>query len=296
MTVEARTVQVVMPAMGDSVTEGTILEWRKREGDSVAAEETIVEISTDKVDAEVPAPVGGTIAKLHAAEGDTVAVGSLLAEISTNGADAQDDVPPTPVSGESPPTSVQEAVASAATEAEGLAAADSAAGETIEIVTPAGGESVTEGTILAWTVKPGDAVKQGDTVVEISTDKVDMELPAPASGTITELVVEEGETVSVGQVIARMTAGAATASASAVAPERSASGMGDETTGAAPEVPGETAPAAPAPTDGSHASPVARRMAQSQGVDLGTVRGTARGGRITKADVLAAAGNGAAAQ
>src|SRR2546421_573831 len=137
------TVQVTMPQMGDSVTEGTVLEWHKQEGDAVAADETIVEISTDKVDAEVPAPAAGTITKIHA------------------------------------------------------------------------GESVTEGTILEWTKQPGDAVQADETVVEISTDKVDMELPAPASGTLTEILAAEGETVTPGQVLGRMTVseGAATAPA-----------------------------------------------------------------------------------
>ena len=193
MAVDTSTVQVVMPAMGDSVAEGTVLEWHKQEGDSVSADETIVEISTDKVDAEVPSPVSGTLTRIHAAEGDTVAVGALLAEIATNG-DAAAAVAPngstaaetaTPVSGESPPTTAGEAVAGAATEAEGVAATEQASGQTVDIVTPTGGESVTEGTILEWSVKVGDTVKDGDTVVEISTDKVDMELPAPANGIIT---------------------------------------------------------------------------------------------------------------
>ena len=118
MAVSSGTVQVVMPAMGDSVAEGTVLEWRKQEGDSVEADETIVEISTDKVDAEVPSPAAGRIVKIHAAEGETVAVGAPLAEISTNG-DGGVEVPATPVSGESPPATAHEAVASAATEAEG---------------------------------------------------------------------------------------------------------------------------------------------------------------------------------
>src|SRR6185437_3362357 len=125
MAVDTSTVQVVMPAMGDSVAEGTVLEWHKQEGDTVSADETIVEISTDKVDAEVPSPVSGTITRIHAAEGDTVAVGALLAEIATHG----DGSPPTPaaaapngttaaetatpVSGESPPTTAGEAVAGA---------------------------------------------------------------------------------------------------------------------------------------------------------------------------------------
>ncbi len=305
MAVETGTVQVVMPAMGDSVAEGTVLEWHKQEGDSIAADETLVEISTDKVDAEVPSPVAGTVVKIHAAEGDTIAVGAPLAEIATNGAGAPEP-PATPVSGESEPTTPQEAAAGAAQEAETVgdgpppleapapagdgpppaeAPAPAAGGETIDIVTPTGGESVTEGTILEWSVKVGDSVKDGDTVVEISTDKVDMELPAPTNGTIMEILFEEGATVTVGQVIARMTT-------SGAAPARAA---------ATPSAPPEPATPSPPPVpaveaaDGGNASPVARRVAADQGVDLGRVEGSARGGRITKADVLAAAGNGASA-
>jgi len=272
-----------MPAMGDSVAEGTVLEWHKQEGDTVEADETIVEISTDKVDAEVPSPASGRIVKIYAAEGETVAVGALLAEISTNGAAA---VPATPVSGESPPATPEEAVAGATTEAEGVAATEAASGELVDIVTPTGGESVTEGTILEWSVKVGDAVKQGDTVVEISTDKVDMELPAPATGTIAEILAEEGDTVSVGQVIARMTAGAASPPPTDGAPQPAVSSDG---------VPSAPPPAPSAPGDGAtaaNASPVARRIAADQGVDLSALTGTARGGRITKADVLAAKANG----
>ena len=202
-----------MPAMGDSVAEGTVLEWRKQEGDPVDVDETLVEISTDKVDAEVPSPAAGTVVKIYAAEGETVAVGAVLAEISTNGDSASAEALATPVSAESPPVTPEEAVAGAATEAAGAAAAQAATGELVDIVTPTGGESVTEGTILEWSVKVGDAVKEGDTVVEISTDKVDMELPAPASGTIAEILAQDGDTVRVGQVIARMTAGAGAAAA-----------------------------------------------------------------------------------
>ena len=315
MAVETGTVQVVMPAMGDSVAEGTVLEWHKQEGDAIEVDETLVEISTDKVDAEVPAPVAGTVVKIHAAEGDTVVVGGLLAEISTNGADTPPpdsgsvQSPPatgapadgasatpvsgdvssaTPVSAESPPATPGEALAGAATEAEGEAATEASVGETIDIVTPTGGESVTEGTILEWSVKVGDHVKDGDTVVEISTDKVDMELPAPASGTITEILAADGDTVTVGQVIARMTSragGAAPPSAHARrptagaatghAPRRSAAAGGD----------GDGATSRRSPAGSPHA----------EGVDLSRVQGTARGGRIIKADVLAVTGNGAAA-
>ena len=286
-----------MPAMGDSVAEGTVLEWHKGVGDSVAVDETIVEISTDKVDAEVPAPVAGTITKIVAGEGETVSVGSVLAEISTNGA-ASDGGPsdggqvtqPVAVAADSP--TPEEAVAGAATEsqgagaateAEGAAASEAASGNVIDIVTPTGGESVTEGTILEWSVKVGDQVRDGDTVVEISTDKVDMELPAPASGTITEILFEEGDTVTVGQVIARMKATGADVGAARV-------DDGDAAARAAPTA----APGGQA-TDGANASPVARRVAASEGVDLEAIPGSARGGRITKADVLAVAENGAAA-
>jgi 2-oxoglutarate decarboxylase len=253
-----------MPAMGDSVAEGTVLEWHKQEGDSVAADETIVEISTDKVDAEVPSPVAGTVVKRHVAEGDTVAVGALLAEIATGGNGAPNGTPARGVAG--------------------VAGAGQASGQIVDIVTPTGGESVTEGTILAWSVKVGDAVTEGDTVVEISTDKVDMELPAPVSGTIAEILAQEGETVTVGQVIGRISADAG---ASAATPP-----TGNGASRAAPSA--SAAPAAPAGGNGANASPVARRVAAAEGIELSGVTGTARGGRITKADVLAAQRNGAA--
>src|SRR3954466_8058536 len=254
MAVDA-TVAVTMPAMGESVTEGTVLEWHKQEGDPIEADEVLVEISTDKVDAEVPAPAGGTIVKIHVAEGDTVEVGQLLAEISTNGANA--------ASGNGGAAVVEKEPA----EAEG---------EIVDIVTPAGGESVTEGTILEWAVKVGQTVENGQTVVEISTDKVDMELPAPSAGTITELLAEEGETVTVGQVIARMRAGAGAAPAQEEAP----SGNGA---------------AAPVETpEGARVSPVAARIAAAEGIDLGQVIGTGPGGRITKDDVLNGGGGAAA--
>src|SRR5690349_799220 len=180
------TVEVVMPAMGDSVSEGSILEWHKQEGDQVSEDETLVEISTDKVDAEVPAPATGTVVKVHAAEGDTVQVGAVLAEIATNGA----------------------APAAAPPEAEPEAPAEEEpAGEAVEITMPAMGESVSEGVILEWAKQPGDAVEADETIVEISTDKVDAEVPAPASGVMEEILANPGDTVTVGQVIGRMKSG-----------------------------------------------------------------------------------------
>jgi len=264
-----------MPAMGDSVAEGTVLEWHKSEGDTVAADETIVEISTDKVDAEVPAPIAGTLVKIVAAEGDTVAVGAVLAEIAPGDSD-----PARPDGGTG---AAADRGAAATADGNGdVVEAEPATEEPeqiVEIVTPTGGESVTEGTILEWSVKVGDEVKDGDTIVEISTDKVDMELPAPASGTITEILASEGETVNVGQVIGRMNVhrtGRRGETASKPAPPTGANGA-----------PASDTPVAPSDAD-ANASPIARRVAAAEGVNLSGVTGSARGGRITKADVLAA--------
>jgi 2-oxoglutarate decarboxylase len=244
------TVEVTMPQMGDSVSEGTILEWHKKEGDQVSEDETLVEISTDKVDAEVPAPTAGTVVKIHAAEGDTVGIGSLLAEI------APGDGVPAP-------------------------ADDEPAGETIEITMPAMGESVTEGTILEWAKQPGEEIEEDEPIVEISTDKVDAEVPAPTSGTVAEILAQVGDTVSVGQVIARMTAG----------------------NGARPKAPQPaTTTTTPTPTptvevpDDVKVTPVAARVAAAHGIDLDQVQGSGPAGRIFKADVLAAETNGAAPQ
>src|SRR4051812_21137486 len=150
MAVEAAAIQVTLPAMGESVTEGTILEWHKQEGDTIEADEILVEVSTDKVDAEVPSPASGTIVKIHAAEGDTVQVGSVLAEIAVG---AGDEGSANGSSGNGSGASAARAGGSGS-----AAPAEEAPGEIVDITTPAGGESVTEGTILEWTVKVGDRV------------------------------------------------------------------------------------------------------------------------------------------
>ena len=146
------TVKVVAPGAGESVTEGEILEWHVSEGDQIEADATIVEISTDKVDVEVPSPVTGTVVKLHAAEGETITVGQLLAEIDPAGGAPADAAP-----ADSEPAS-NGSNGGAPTEPEG-------SGEVIDIITPTGGESVTEAEILEWSVKVGDSVQEGDAVV-----------------------------------------------------------------------------------------------------------------------------------
>ncbi|HEX8101273.1 MAG TPA: multifunctional oxoglutarate decarboxylase/oxoglutarate dehydrogenase thiamine pyrophosphate-binding subunit/dihydrolipoyllysine-residue succinyltransferase subunit [Solirubrobacteraceae bacterium] len=272
MAVNTTTVEVVMPAMGDSVSEGTVLEWHKQEGDSVSADETLVEISTDKVDAEVPAPASGTVVKIHAVEGDTVEVGAVLAEISTeNGAAPAAAAANGSGNGTAPAEPAAEDAPEPAAESNGAAAATE-----VEITMPQMGESVSEGVILEWLKQPGDAIEADETIVEISTDKVDAEVPAPAAGTMGEILAEAGETVTVGQVIARMSAGGAV---SAPTPEVTTPKPGTD----APS----PAPAAAAVPDGAKVTPVARRVASALGVDLAAVQPA--GGRIVKADVIAAA-------
>ena len=182
MATRATSVQITMPQMGESVTEGTVLGWLKQVGDRVEADEPLVEISTDKVDAEVPAPVSGTLVNIAAEADETVQVGSVLGEIDPDGDGAA-------------PAAPDEAPAGG--------------GERrVDVAFPEMGDSVAEGTVLEWRVKPGDTVAVDDPLVEISTDKVDAEVPSPVAGTIEEILVQADETVPVGSVLCRIAAGA----------------------------------------------------------------------------------------
>jgi 2-oxoglutarate dehydrogenase E1 component len=296
----AGTVEIQMPQMGESVTEGTVLEWHKREGEFVEEGETVVEVSTDKVDAEVPAPASGVLTRILKGEDETIKVGGVLAELdpsakpSGDGASADGGAAVESAGDREPgPGLTAEATAegdadlgdeSAGSESpqpgEGAslapAPAEAPVGEEVQIVMPEMGESVTEGTILEWHKREGDTVAEGETVVEVSTDKVDAEVPAPATGTITKVHAEPDETVQVGQVLAEMTAGLVPDS------RRPEGGETEEAPAAQPaaEVDG---------ADGKRASPVARRVAAASGIDLGRVQGSGPGGKVTKADVLAAA-------
>ncbi|MGH2804972.1 MAG: biotin/lipoyl-containing protein, partial [Thermoleophilaceae bacterium] len=284
MATPATTVQITMPQMGESVTEGTILEWLKQVGDRVAADEPLVEVSTDKVDAEVPAPAAGTLTKILAEPDSTVQVGAVLGEIEVGGDGAG---PPAsePSASDEPESSEPESDEPESDDPESDEAesseAESSEAELVDVAIPEMGDSVAEGTVLDWLVKVGDAVAIDDPLVEISTDKVDAELPAPVAGTIAEILVEPDETVSVGTVVCRIAAGES-ASAGPVQP-------------AAEKV--ERAPApAPAGNGAENTTPVAARMASAHGLDLDSISGTGPRGRVTKDDVLAAIeGNGAAA-
>jgi 2-oxoglutarate dehydrogenase E1 component len=293
-------VEIQMPQMGESVTEGTVLEWHKQEGDFVEEGETVVEVSTDKVDAEVPAPASGKLTKQLKAEDETVHVGEALAELDPSAAPSEDgasaegngaapeaEAPETPEAAEEPAAEAAEEAGDDETEAPADEAPAVEEGQTVSLVMPEMGESVTEGTILEWHKSEGDSVEEGETIVEVSTDKVDAEVPAPAGGTVTKILKGEDETVKVGETLAEISASGAPAAKPAEAPSEDG------------EAPAEEASAAPAEGDGDghRASPVARRVAAARGIDLGRVKGSGAGGRITKADVLEAAdgGDGAAA-
>ncbi|MFD8376355.1 biotin/lipoyl-containing protein, partial [Streptomyces sp. NPDC059688] len=216
-------VSVTLPALGESVTEGTVTRWLKAEGERVEADEPLLEVSTDKVDTEIPSPAAGVLASIKVAEDETVEVGAELAVIDDGtGAPAAAPAPaaeaaPAPAAEPAPaaPSTEQAAPAPAPT-AEAASGGGSAEGT--DVVLPALGESVTEGTVTRWLKSVGDSVEADEPLLEVSTDKVDTEIPAPTSGVLLEIVVGEDETAEVGAKLAVIGApGAAPAAAPAPA-------------------------------------------------------------------------------
>ena len=322
-------VSVQMPALGESVTEGTVTRWLKQEGDAVVVDEPLLEVSTDKVDTEIPAPASGVLSKIVAHEDDTVAVGGELAIISEAG-EAPQSAPAAPVE---QPTPAEEPAAPAPPAPEihqppappaappappappaAPAAPAAASGSTTPVLMPELGESVTEGTVTRWLKKVGDTVAVDEPLVEVSTDKVDTEIPSPAAGTLLSIAAEEDVTVKVGGELARIgaagSAPAPTAPAPTPAPAPAPTPPPAPTPQPAPTpppapqtpqaeqppapaapAPAPPPPAAPASDDGApYVTPLVRKLAAENGVDLATVKGTGVGGRIRKQDVLAAAG------
>src|SRR5437764_1603752 len=290
------TVQITMPEMGESVTEGRILEWLKQVGEPVEADEGVVEVSTDKVDAEVPAPASGVLKKILVQPDETVPTGTVLGEIEVNGAaptagdgGAPEAATPKAADFAADESAVEEATHDASAEVEHAPSASAAeppsapppAPETVDLVDvaiPEMGESVSEGTVLEWLKQVGDHVELNDGLVEISTDKVDAELPSPVAGTLVEILVQPDETVSTGTVVARIAPGA---SVTRVPP-------GEHAPRAERAQP-ETVRQRPAHGNGAaNATPVAARMADAAGVDLEAVEGSGPRGRVTKSDVEAA--------
>ena len=254
-------VRVTLPEMGESVTEGSIVEWRKKVGDFVAEGDPLVDVTTDKVDVEVPATASGKITQLLAGEGDTVAVGSVLAEIDT---------------ASSPAASGNGAASPAA-------AAPKPPGPPVlvEVTLPEMGESVTEGSVVEIRKRPGDAVAEGETLLDVTTDKVDVEIPAPSGGVVTQVFVKAGDTVAVGARLMELDANAAGLPAPPPSVTLSSS-KGD----AQPNP-----PAAPAqPRADNVASRPAQRMAKRLDVDLALVRGSGPNGLVMRGDVIGQAG------
>ena len=286
---------VELPALGESVTEGTVTRWLVAVGDTVAVDDPIVEVSTDKVDTEIPSPVAGVVEQILVEEDEDVEVGAALVVIG-DGSSAPAAAPAAPAA-EAPAAS-----APAAPEAPAAAAAPaagSASGQ--EVTLPALGESVTEGTVTRWLKEVGEQVEVDEPLVEVSTDKVDTEIPSPVAGTLLEIRIPEDEEAEVGQVLAIIgdsSAAAAPAAPAAPAPAAAAPAPATPAAPAAPASAPDTpaTPAAPAADGEAYVTPLVRKLAKDNGIDLSTVKGTGVGGRIRKQDVQAAiAAKGSAA-
>ena len=281
---------VVMPQMGESITEGTITKWLKKPGDSVQRDEPLFEISTDKVDAEIPSPAAGTLKEIKIGEGTTVTINTVVAVIDAGGAASASAPAKAATAAAEPPIDsvTPPAVDAPATTFANPAEADSAAAGTIieagggtEVLMPQMGESITEGTITKWLKKVGDSVQRDEPIFEISTDKVDAEIPSPAAGTLTEIKVPEGSTVTINTVVAVIGGGAAKAAA---APAKAAPAAAPAA--AAPAAAAPAAAASASAGERGRSSPLVRKIAQENNVDLSQVAGTGSAGRITKEDIL----------
>ncbi|MEU5348203.1 biotin/lipoyl-containing protein, partial [Streptomyces sp. NPDC020766] len=253
-------VSVTLPALGESVTEGTVTRWLKAEGERVEADEPLLEVSTDKVDTEIPSPAAGVLASIKVAEDETVEVGAELAVIDDgSGAPA---AAPAPAAAEAPapaaepaPAPVAEAPAAPAPATEPAPAAPAGGASGTDVVLPALGESVTEGTVTRWLKEVGEEVAEDEPLLEVSTDKVDTEIPAPVAGVLLEIVVGEDETAEVGAKLAVIGAPGA---APAAAPAPAAPAPAPAAAAPSPAAPAAPAPA-PAPAPAAPAAPAARR-------------------------------------
>jgi 2-oxoglutarate dehydrogenase E2 component (dihydrolipoamide succinyltransferase) len=286
-----------MPALGESVSEGTVTRWLKNEGDMVAVDEPLLEVSTDKVDTEIPSPVAGILTKIVVGVDQTVAVGAELAVIADSaGASAPAPVaaPAAPVA--APVIAAPAPVASTPPPATPVAAPAASGGGTV-ITMPALGESVSEGTVTRWLKNVGDLVAVDEALLEVSTDKVDTEIPSPVAGTLLAIDVAVDTTVAVGARLALIgVSGSAPAPAAPVAVAPVAPTPPPAPVAAAPVAPAPVAPSAPVsqPQD-AYVTPIVRKLANDLGVNLASVRGTGIGGRIRKEDVEAAAPKSAVA-
>ena len=320
---------VNLPALGESVTEGTVTRWLKQVGDRVEVDEPLLEVSTDKVDTEIPSPIAGVIEEILVAEDETAEVGAPLVRIgdgsSSNGAVAPAASEEAPAA-EAPAAEAQEAPAAEAPAAQApeapaaepseAGAAPATGGEGHEVTLPALGESVTEGTVTRWLKAIGDSVEIDEPLLEVSTDKVDTEIPSPVAGTLQEIRVSEDETAEVGAVLAVIGSGAPAQAPAPAAPAPAPAAEAKQVAPAPAPAPAAPAPApaaeakqeapapapaaapAPAPAaavtepsaaESGYVTPLVRKLANQQGVDISSRTGTGVGGRIRKQDVLDAA-------
>lgn len=313
---------VQMPALGESVTEGTVTRWLKQEGDTVELDEPLVEVSTDKVDTEIPSPAAGVLTKIVAQEDDTVEVGGELAVIGDEDGGSQapsrqepqaQSAPPAQPEAQPEPEPEPEPQPQAQPEPQ-PAQQSSGGGDATPVLMPELGESVTEGTVTRWLKKVGDSVQVDDALVEVSTDKVDTEIPSPVAGVLISITAEEDATVPVGGELARIGSGSEAAAPAAPQPppapkaepkpepapqpQPQAQPKPEPTPApapqpkAAPEPKAQPAQAQPADASGDgtpYVTPLVRKLAAENNIDLSSVTGTGVGGRIRKQDVLAAA-------
>jgi 2-oxoglutarate dehydrogenase E2 component (dihydrolipoamide succinyltransferase) len=293
-------IDIKMPKLGESLTEGTVLKWWKKEGESIKKDETLLEVSTDKVDSEIPSPADGVLVKIIAQEQETVAIDAVMAQLETETADlAEISEAQEPVVQEEKKVTQKKA---AKKEKEPAKAAGD--GASIEVTMPKMGESLTEGTVLKWWKNPGDQVSKDETLLEISTDKVDSEIPSPVSGILQDILVKENETVEVGHVIARI---------SGTVVDRSPVDKVDQSPIAEDEVVGrspvDNADQSPTekdevvgrspvdkvdrlPVDNTTTrfySPLVKNIAHKEGIplsELEKIPGSGHGNRLTKKDIL----------
>ena len=283
------TFSVTMPALGESVSEGTVTRWLKSEGDHVNVDEPLLEVSTDKVDTEIPSPVAGTLTKIVVQVDQTVPVGAELAIIA-DGAAAPAPSAPVAAAPVTPPPAAP--VAAAPAPVAPVAAAPAASGAGTVITMPALGESVSEGTVTRWLKNIGDSVAVDEALLEVSTDKVDTEIPSPVAGTLLAIDVAVDTTVPVGARLGLIgTSGAAPVAAPA-APKPApavAAPVVAAPVAVAPVV-STPAPVSAAPVTqpiDAYVTPLVRKLANELGVNLANVKGTGIGGRIRREDVEA---------
>ena len=316
--------EVVMPQMGESITEGTITKWLKKPGEAVERDEPLFEISTDKVDAEIPSPAAGTLAEIKVQEGATVTINTVVCTLGEAGSSNGSAAPTSPSDTETAATPAADSTESAAIDASGAqnnypaavpgtsaasmgvpaaaTAQEPSATENpkpTDVVMPQMGESITEGTITKWLKRVGDTVQRDEPLFEISTDKVDAEIPSPVAGKLTEIKVEAGKTVSINSVVALI--GGAETKAPSTPPVAAGNASVPQ---AAPAVQQNAKPSAAVPSESQSASqagplrssPLVRKIAADHGVELSQVPGTGASGRITKSDIQGYLSTGATTQ